>query len=134
MAALPPLPFNISEVVEQLGELFQNDIVEVTAKIHLRAALRVPKFLGGHLELVELRLEGFTDDNDNLLPEFTVDLEFFNRDVFPPTKVELNPSTLFAAMGGSVKSIESVFGAVFEAVQKAGHNLPALKVPSLGGR
>lgn len=98
--------------------------VTVTAKAHFRLAMDLP--FVGEREIVELRLEGFSDKDGDLLPEFMVDLEVLDRDVVPveAQRIEIDPKVVIAAFAGGKGSIEALFAAVVAGLAARGVTLP----------
>lgn len=91
---------------------------------HFRVVADLP-FLGRR-EIVELRLEGFRDDDGDLRPEFDIDLEVFDVDVVPARfrAIELDLSLVGEALSGGVDGAEKLFAHVVDVLKAKGVDLP----------
>lgn len=89
-----PLPIQIPNLA---------GLVEVEASFHFRVMTN----LFGRQELVEIKLTGGQDVDGDLLPEFTAELEFLDKDVAKGT-VELDPAKVIKAMTGDGNAIGEI--------------------------
>lgn len=120
---MPFLPSftDFGDLIDNFSDLVDNPLIEIKASFDFAAYLNLP---WGTTELVQMKLEGFEDEDGDLKPEFKVDLEFFDRDVFAPTVIELDPAVVQGALTGKAGLVAGLFESVFSALKKKGVKPP----------
>lgn len=107
-----------------LAKYFATPELKYTLSLHARVVM-VHAFTG-EKELLELRLNGFRDDDGDLKPEFDVDLEVLDKDVIPAKyqEIELDIPKVLAALGGGQDAVKALFDMVLGTLAEKGLKLP----------
>jgi hypothetical protein len=108
----------------ELKKYFVAPELKYTLSLHARMVLVHP--LSGEKELLELRLNGFRDDDGDLKPEFDIDFEVLDKDMIPESfqSVELDISKVLSALGGGQDAMKALFDMVVDALAEKGLKLP----------
>jgi hypothetical protein len=116
------MTFDLKNIFD-LKDIFDSPFVEADMDFNFKLKFDIP-FLGKY-DILDLRISGLRDDDNDFLPEFVVDLVVGSSLVVAQKQtIELDPALVMSALGKGVGGVPELFAGVFEALEKNGIGLP----------
>ena len=108
--------------MKDLKKIIDNPLIDAKMTFEFSLNLNLP--FETKIEVLDLRLSGFRDEDGDFKPEFDVALSAGGMEIIADQEIELDPAKLFGALGNGMGGVGDLFTNVFEGLKAKNIKLP----------